>query len=63
MSNLETASRSLIEAHQLARLQLGLSRMLPANRFYQEKLAGKESGGLKFIEFCIVSLMPVGSAG
>ena len=42
MSNLETASRSLIEAHQLARLQLGLSRLLPANRFYQEKLAGKE---------------------
>lgn len=42
MSHLETASRSLIEAHQLARLQQGLSRLLPANRFYQEKLAGKE---------------------
>src|SRR5438876_6587496 len=47
MSNLETASRSLIEAHQLARLQLGLSRMLPANRFYQEKLAGKEHPSLE----------------
>lgn len=42
MSNLETAFRSLIEAHQLARLQQGLSRLLLANRFYQEKLAGKE---------------------
>src|SRR6266513_4395829 len=38
MSQLETASRSLIEEHQLARLQLGLTRILPANRFYQEKL-------------------------
>src|SRR5437764_1295552 len=38
MSSLETASRELIEAHQLARLQLGLSRILPANRFYEEKL-------------------------
>ena len=38
MSNLENASRSLIEEHQLARLQLGLSRILPHNRFYEEKL-------------------------
>lgn len=38
MSQLETASRSLIEEHQLARLQLGLTRILPANRFYEEKL-------------------------
>jgi phenylacetate-CoA ligase len=38
MSQLETASRSLIEAHQLARLQLGITRILPQNRFYQEKL-------------------------
>src|SRR5437660_9680770 len=38
MSQLETASRALIEEHQLARLQLGLTRILPANRFYQEKL-------------------------
>ncbi len=38
MSSLETASRELIEAHQLARLQLGLTRILPHNRFYQEKL-------------------------
>ncbi len=43
MSHLETASRPLIEAHQLARLQLGMSYLLPANRFYQEKLSGTES--------------------
>ena len=38
MLQLETADRSLIEAHQLARLQLGLTRILPRNRFYEEKL-------------------------
>ncbi|HWZ18680.1 MAG TPA: AMP-binding protein [Ktedonobacteraceae bacterium] len=38
MSQLENASRSQIEEHQLARLQLGLSRILPHNRFYEEKL-------------------------
>src|SRR6266581_3196668 len=38
MSQLENASRSLIEEHQLARLQLGLTRILPHNRFYEEKL-------------------------
>src|SRR5438552_7091788 len=38
MSQLENASRSLIEEHQLARLQIGLSRVLPHNRFYEEKL-------------------------
>ncbi len=38
MSQLENASRSLIEEHQLARLQLGLSRILPHNRFYEEKI-------------------------
>src|SRR5260370_32668685 len=38
MSDLETASRSLIEAHQLARLQAGLARLLPSNRFYHQKL-------------------------
>jgi phenylacetate-CoA ligase len=38
MSQLETASRSDIEAHQLARLQHGLARLLPQNRFYREKL-------------------------
>src|SRR5205807_4168035 len=38
MSQLENASRSLVEEHQLARLQLGLSRILPHNRFYEEKL-------------------------
>jgi phenylacetate-CoA ligase len=34
----ESASRSHIEAHQLARLHDGLARMLPNNRFYQQKL-------------------------
>ena len=43
MFQLETASRSLIEAHQLARLQLGLTRILPRNRFYEEKLLDKWS--------------------
>ncbi|HEX6482534.1 MAG TPA: AMP-binding protein [Ktedonobacteraceae bacterium] len=41
MSQLETASRSVIEAHQLARLQHGLTRILPQNRFYREKLLQK----------------------
>jgi phenylacetate-CoA ligase len=38
MSQLENASRSLIEEHQLARLQLGLTRILPHNPFYEAKL-------------------------
>ncbi len=38
MSQLENASRSLIEEHQLARLQLGLKRILSHNRFYEKKL-------------------------
>ena len=38
MSQLETAPRSLIEAHQLSRLQMGLARLLPHNRFYERKL-------------------------
>ena len=38
MSQLENASRSLVEEHQLARLQLGLTRILPHNLFYEEKL-------------------------
>src|SRR6266705_1848877 len=38
MSDLETASRSVIAAHQLARLQAGLARLLPSNRFYHQKL-------------------------
>jgi len=38
MSQLETASRSLIETHQLTRLQLGLAHILSQNRFYQQKL-------------------------
>lgn len=38
MSQLETAARELIEAHQLARLQVGLQRILPRNAFYTRKL-------------------------
>ncbi|MEO7020348.1 MAG: AMP-binding protein [Ktedonobacteraceae bacterium] len=38
MSQLETVSRELIEAHQLARLQVGLQRILPSNAFYARKL-------------------------
>ena len=38
MSQLENASRSLIEEHQFARLQFGLSRILPHNRFYEQKI-------------------------
>jgi phenylacetate-CoA ligase len=39
MSRLETADRLSIEAHQLARLQEGLRRVLPANQFYRQKLS------------------------
>ncbi|HEY6541971.1 MAG TPA: phenylacetate--CoA ligase family protein [Ktedonobacteraceae bacterium] len=39
MSRLETADRSRIEAHQLERLQEGLRRVLPDNRFYRRKLS------------------------
>jgi phenylacetate-CoA ligase len=38
MSQLETSDRSQIETHQLARLQEGLKRILPHNRFYRQKL-------------------------
>ncbi|HLX40262.1 MAG TPA: phenylacetate--CoA ligase family protein, partial [Ktedonobacteraceae bacterium] len=38
MSDLETASHSLIEEHQLARLHMGLERIRTTNRFYDEKL-------------------------
>jgi len=41
MSQLETAPRDLIEAHQLARLQLGFKRILPNNRFYAQKLSNQ----------------------
>jgi phenylacetate-CoA ligase len=41
MSQLEIASRSVIEEHQLARLQHGLTQILPRNRFYREKLLQK----------------------
>src|SRR6266576_5090856 len=41
MSQLEIAPRSVIEEHQLARLQHGLTQILPHNRFYREKLLQK----------------------
>ena len=47
MTYLETASRTLIEAHQLARLRQGLVHILPTNPFYQQKLAGTEHLSLK----------------
>ncbi|HLX58434.1 MAG TPA: AMP-binding protein [Ktedonobacteraceae bacterium] len=51
MSQLETAERSLIEAHQLSRLQMGLARILPHNRFYERKLlAQSESIRLDTLE-------------
>lgn len=37
MSQLETAARELTETHQLARLQVGLQRILPRNTFYTRK--------------------------
>ena len=43
MSQLENASRSLIEEHQLARLQLGLSRILPHNHFYEQKILSNQA--------------------
>lgn len=39
MSQLESASRDQIEAHQLERFRSGLARILPHNQFYQEKYA------------------------
>jgi len=57
MSQLETASRSLIEAHQLSRLQMGLARLLPRNRFYEQKLlADSESITLESLNQ--LSLLP-----
>lgn len=43
MPNLETASRERIEMQQLARLQIGLTRILPSNHFYREKLFQRSS--------------------
>ncbi len=39
MSQLESANRSQITSHQLARLQQGIERLLPHNRFYRQKFA------------------------
>lgn len=41
MSQLENAPRPVIEEHQLARLQHGLTHILPQNRFYREKFLQK----------------------
>src|SRR6266567_2183926 len=43
MSPLHSASRDLLGEHQLARLQLGIQRLLSNNTFYAQKLlAGQE---------------------
>ena len=47
MTDLETASRSLITAHQLARLQDGLARIFPLNHFYRQKLQASGREGFK----------------
>ncbi len=39
MSQLESADRSQIASHQLTRLQQGIERILPHNRFYRQKFA------------------------
>src|SRR5580700_3721822 len=57
MSTLETASRSLIEAHQLARLQQGLMRLLSSNRFYQQKLLA-DKASLSVENLTDLSLLP-----
>jgi len=44
MQHLETATREEIEAQQLARLQHGLARILPRNRFYQQKFCPDGDG-------------------
>ena len=43
MSQLETAARELTEAHQLARLQVGLQRILPRNAFYAHKFLQEQT--------------------
>jgi phenylacetate-CoA ligase len=50
MADLETASHSEIEAHQLARLQDGLARIFPHNRFYQQKLQANGTNKTPSIE-------------
>src|SRR5213082_3569145 len=57
MSQLETASRSLIEAHQLSRLQMGLARLLPRNRFYERKLLA-DSKSITLESLKQLSLLP-----
>src|SRR5437016_7049466 len=57
MSQLETASRSLIEAHQLSRLQMGLGRLLPHNRFYEQKLLA-DSKSITLESLKQLSLLP-----
>jgi phenylacetate-CoA ligase len=57
MSQLEIASRSIIEAHQLDQLQQGLQRILPDNRFYQQKLL-PERGPLSFERLADFTQLP-----
>ena len=57
MPSLETASRTLIEAHQLARLQQGLMRLLSSNRFYQQKLLA-DRDSLTLENLADLSLLP-----
>ena len=57
MSRLETADRSRIETHQLTRLQEGLRRILPANRFYRKKLL-QESETLSIERLADIACLP-----
>lgn len=57
MTTLETADRATIEAHQLARLQEGLARLLPGNRFYQQKLA-RHAGDLRIDSLADLARLP-----
>lgn len=58
MTQLETADRSHIEAHQLERLQEGLERVLPTNRFYQRKLP-PESEALPIEQLADLARLPL----
>src|SRR5947209_1554647 len=50
MSHLESATRAEIAAHQLARLQDGLARVLSSNRFYQTKLSDLDLNALRSLD-------------
>ncbi|HEY0753654.1 MAG TPA: AMP-binding protein [Ktedonobacteraceae bacterium] len=57
MSQLETAARELTEVHQLARLQVGLQRILPRNAFYAHKFL-QEHTTLKLESFADFRRLP-----